>query len=63
MLLLSACLIAATSSQALAYSNVSPIPSSNVKVVDRSELGSFDASAYAFTPDSYRYHGGPKAND
>jgi hypothetical protein len=63
ILLLSACLIAATSGQALAYSNVSPIPSSNVKVVDRSELGSFGASAYASTSDSYRYHGGPKAND
>ena len=63
ILLLSACLIAATTGQALAYSNVSPIPSPNVKVVDRGEWGSFDASGYVFTPDGYRYHGGPKAND
>ena len=63
ILLLCACLIAATSGQALAHSNVSPRQSSHVGVVDRSELGSFDASAHTFAPDSYRYHGGPKTND
>jgi hypothetical protein len=65
ILLLSTCLIAAMSGQALAYSNVSPRQASRVATVDRSELSSFDGpeQAYAFAADNYRYHGGPKAND
>jgi hypothetical protein len=42
ILLLSACLIAATSGQALAYSNVSPREPSHVTAIDRNDLGSFD---------------------
>jgi hypothetical protein len=65
ILLLTASLIAATSGQALAYSNVSPREAPHVTTVDRNALRSFDApeQAYTFVADGYRYHGGPKAND
>jgi hypothetical protein len=65
ILLLTASLIAATSSQALAYSNVSPREASHATTFDRNALNSFDApeQAYAFAADGYRYHGGPKVND
>jgi hypothetical protein len=67
ILFLSACLIAATSGQAFAYSNVSSRQPSHVTAmaVDRNASSSFDASeqAYVFGTDSYRYHGGPKTND
>jgi hypothetical protein len=65
ILLLTASLIAATSGQALAYSNVSPREASQVATVDRNSLSSFDApeQAYSFAADGYRYHGGPKVND
>jgi hypothetical protein len=63
--LLTASLIAATSGQALAYSNVSPKEASQVATVDRAALESFATpeQAYTYTADGYRYHGGPKVND
>jgi hypothetical protein len=65
ILLLTVSLIAATSGQALAYSNVSPKESSQVAAVDRNALDSYVApeQAYVFTAAGYHYHGGPKAND
>jgi hypothetical protein len=65
ILLLSACLIAATSGQALAYSNVSPREPSHVTAIDRNDLGSFDRpeQAHTLAADSYHYRGGPKTND
>jgi hypothetical protein len=65
ILFLTASMIAATSGQALAYSNVSPREASPVRTVDRSALSSFGAleQAYAFVADGYHYHGGPKVND
>jgi hypothetical protein len=65
ILLLTASLIAATSGQAFAYSNVSPKEPAQVTAVDRNASDSFAApeQAYAFTADGYHYHGGPKAND
>jgi hypothetical protein len=65
IVILSASLLAATCGQAFAYSNVSPQAVSQVKASDQQEPGSFFRFDRANTvdSDSYRYHGGPKAND
>lgn len=60
--------LAAMSSEALAYSNVSPTPGPHKTTSVQDYLQSspaFDQTMPSSTiePDSYRYHGGPKPND